>query len=110
MDENEQEVIYDIPANYTESGKLLGGLVALRNAVETIVTVALAGIAEHFLPLPFTARLVLMVLSLIPVGIACLVGVEGESLWRFSGHVIRFLIRRRKLHLRKPDLNDETKP
>ena len=35
MEEKEISNIYAIPANYTDSGKLLGGMVEPRNAVET---------------------------------------------------------------------------
>ena len=107
MDENEN--ICRIPVNYTESGNLLGGLVPPRNAAETVITVAASGALEWLIPVSATIRFVIMVLTLIPIGIACLIGAEGDSMWRFSGHVIRFLIRRRKLHLRKPGANDETK-
>ena len=36
MDEKEYSNIYAIPANYTDSGKLLGGMIETRNAVETV--------------------------------------------------------------------------
>ena len=35
LEEKEISNIYAIPANYTDSGKLLGGMVEPRNAVET---------------------------------------------------------------------------
>ena len=43
MDENN---VYVIPANYTDSGKLFGGMIAPRNAVETVLLLALLGYLE----------------------------------------------------------------
>lgn len=36
MEEKEYSNVYAIPANYTDSGKLLGGMVEPRNAVEAV--------------------------------------------------------------------------
>lgn len=43
MEEKEYSNVYAIPANYTDSGKLLGGMVETRNAVEAVLLVALVG-------------------------------------------------------------------
>ncbi len=43
MEEKEISNIYAIPANYTDSGKLLGGMVEPRNAVETGFLLCLVG-------------------------------------------------------------------
>ena len=36
MEEKEYSNVYAIPANYTDSGKLLGGMVETRNAIEAV--------------------------------------------------------------------------
>ena len=41
--EEMEENTYVIPANYTDSGKLFGGMIAPRNAVETVLIIALLG-------------------------------------------------------------------
>ena len=41
MEEKEVKNIYAIPANYTDSGKLLGGMIEPRNAVETAILLIL---------------------------------------------------------------------
>ena len=46
MDERELENVYSIPVNYTDSGKLLGGLLSWRNAIETIILVVTLGFVE----------------------------------------------------------------
>ena len=46
MDEKEYSNVYAIPANYTDSGKLLGGMVDTRNAIEAVLLVILVGYPE----------------------------------------------------------------
>ena len=48
MDEKEYSNVYAIPANYTDSGKLLGGMIETRNAIETVLLVAAVGYPELF--------------------------------------------------------------
>lgn len=40
-EEKEYNNIYAIPANYTDSGKILGGMLELRNAVETVLMLSI---------------------------------------------------------------------
>ena len=46
MEEKEYSNVYAIPANYTNSGRLLGGMVETRNAVEAVFLVVLVGYPE----------------------------------------------------------------
>ena len=85
MDEKEYSNVYAIPANYTDSGKLLGGMIETRNAIETVLLVAAVGYPELFvIPMPGTIRI-----------------VDGGSLFQYIGHIIRFWTHRRKLHFRR---------
>ena len=43
MEEKTYSNIYAIPANYTDSGKILGGMLEPRNTVETLLLVTLVG-------------------------------------------------------------------
>ena len=53
LDEKEYNNIYAIPANYTDSGKILGGMLEPRNAVEAVILVVLLGYPELMLiPMP----------------------------------------------------------
>lgn len=93
---------YAIPANYTDSGKLFGGLVETRNAVETVFLLLLLGYPELFLlPLPGTMRIVVMVVTLLPLGVLGAMGIDGDSLFQFMGHIISYWLRRRILHMRR---------
>ena len=47
MDEKEIRNVYAIPANYTDSGKILGGMVEPRNAVETVFLLLLVDVYKR---------------------------------------------------------------
>lgn len=99
MEEKEQENIYSVPANYTDSGKILGGILSVRNVIEAIILVALLAFAEvKLLPLEDTVRIVVMIVTLLPLGIVSLMGIDGDSMLQYLGHITHFLFRRRKLY------------
>ena len=102
MEEKEYSNVYTIPANYTDSGKLFGGMVDTRNAIETLFLVALVGYPALFLiPMPGTIRIVVMTVTLLPLAVLCVMGVDGGSLFQYLGHIIRFWTHRRKLHFKR---------
>lgn len=102
MDEKGYSNVYAIPANYTDSGKLLGGMIETRNAIETVLLVAAVGYPELFvIPMPGTIRIVVMTLTLLPLAVISVMGVDGGSLFQYIGHIIRFWTHRRKLHFRR---------
>ena len=102
MDEKEYSNVYAIPANYTDSGKLLGGMLETRNAIETVLLVVLLGYPELILiPMPGTIRIVVMTVTLLPLAVVSMMGIDGDSLFQYVGHMIRFWINRRKLHFRR---------
>lgn len=102
MEEKEISNIYAIPANYTDSGKLLGGMVEPRNAVETGFLFLLVGAPELlWIPMSGTIRVVVMTVTLLPLGVVSLMGVDGGSLFQYLGHILRFWTHRRKLHFRR---------
>lgn len=102
MEEKEVKNIYAIPANYTDSGKLLGGMIEPRNAVETAILLILVGYPElMWIPMPGTIRIVVMVVTLMPLAVLSVMGIDGDSLFQFLGHIVRFWFRRRKLHMRR---------
>lgn len=102
LEEKEISNIYAIPANYTDSGKLLGGMVEPRNAVETGFLLFLVGAPELlWIPMFGTLRVVVMTVTLLPLGVVSLMGVDGGSLFQYLGHILRFWTHRRKLHFRR---------
>ena len=64
MDDKEFSNVFAIPANYTDSGKILGGMLEPRNAVEALVLIVLVGYPELMLiPMPSTIRIVVMTVN-----------------------------------------------
>lgn len=102
MEEKEYSNVYAIPANYTDSGKLLGGMLEVRNAVETVLLVGLVGYPEVvWMPLPGTMKIVVMTVTLLPLGVLSVMGIDGDSLFQYLGHILSFWMHRRKLHFRR---------
>ena len=102
MDDREYSNVYTIPPNYTDSGKLLGGMLETRNTVEAIILLLLVGYPElMWLHIPVTAKVVVMTMTLLPLGVFALMGLGGDSLLQFVTHMILFWMRRRQLHYRR---------
>jgi hypothetical protein len=102
MAEQEYSNVYTIPANYTDSGKLLGGLLETRNAIEAGLLVLIIGYPElMWLPVKALPKIVVMTITLLPAGIMALMGVSGDSLGQYLHHMIRFRLNKRKLHMRR---------
>ena len=102
MEDKEYSNVYAIPANYTDSGKLFGGMVDTRNAGEAVRLLAAVGAPELFwIPMSGTIRVVVMTVTLIPLGVVAVMGVDGGSLFQYIGHILRFWSHRRKLHFRR---------
>ena len=102
MEEKEYNNIYAIPANYTDSGKILGGMLEPRNAVEAILVVLLVGYPElMIIPMMGTVRIVVMTITLLPLAVIAMMGIDGDSLFQYIGHMLRFIMNKRKLHFRR---------
>ena len=102
MDEREYNNVYAIPANYTDSGKLLGGMIYTRNAIETVILVLALGYPELILiPMPGAVRIVVMTVTLLPLAVVSAMGVDGGSLLQYIGYIVYFWTHRRKLHFRR---------
>jgi hypothetical protein len=102
VDDREVNNIYAIPANYTDSGKLLGGMLETRNTIEAIILILIVGYPElMWMPAPGTIKVVVMTVTLLPLGVLALMGIAGDSLTQYFGHITRHWARRRKLHFRR---------
>lgn len=102
LDEKEYSNIYAIPANYTDSGKILGGMLEPWNAVEAVILVILLGYPELMLiPMPGTISIVVMTVTLLPTAIVAMMGIDGYSLFQYLSHIVRYMITKRKLHFRR---------
>ncbi len=85
-EDREYSNIYTIPPNYTDSGKLLGGMLETRNTVEAGILLVLVGYPElMWLHLPVTAKVVVMTITLLPLTVFALMGLGGDSLLQQRG-------------------------
>ena len=102
MEDREISNIYAIPANYTDSGKLFGGLLEARNAVEAGLLMLVLGYPELALfAMPLRIRIVVMTLTLLPVAVLAMMGIDGDSLFQYISHMVKYMVHRRKLHFRR---------
>ena len=102
MEDREVSNVYAIPANYTDSGKLFGGMLETRNTIEAVILIGLIGYPEFmWMSVPGTIKIIIMVVTLLPLGVVALMGIAGDSLFQYFMHICRHMIRRRKLHLRR---------
>ena len=77
-------------------------MIDTRNAIETVLLLVLLGYPELFLiPMPGTIRIVVMTVTLLPLAVISVMGVDGGSLFQYLGHIVSFWILRRKLHFRR---------
>lgn len=95
---NEEMDVYYIPPNFLTSGRLFGGMIRVRNAIEACVLVLLTGIPILQLPFSLTTRIVILCLTTLPLGVFGVVGIDGDSLSEFVFNWCRWLIRRRMLY------------
>lgn len=101
-EDREYNNTYTIPPNYTDSGKLMGGMLETRNTVEAGLLVLLLGYPElMWLPLGATAKIVVMTVTLLPLGVFALMGLGGDSLLQYATHMAVYWARRRKLHYKR---------
>lgn len=95
---NEKRDIYYIPPNFLASGRLFGGMIRARNAIEACVLVLLTGIPIIKLPMSLTVRIIILCLLPLPLGIFGIIGFEGDSLSEFAINWVRWFIHRRNLY------------
>ena len=95
---NEDRDVYYIPPNFLTSGRLFGGMIRARNAIEACVLVLLTGVPIIKLPFSLTTRIIILCLVSLPLRIFGVIGFEGDSLSEFAVNWVRWLIHRRTLY------------
>jgi hypothetical protein len=95
--EYEQLDVYIIPPNFIDSGTLFGGAFKLRNAIEAAVLMLLTGLPTIGAYMSWTAKIILLCFTALPLGIFALTGIDGVSLSGFVLRFVRFLLNRRVL-------------
>jgi hypothetical protein len=75
-------------------------MLEVRNSIEAAALVLLIGYPElNWLPVKATVKVVIMVLTLLPIGILALMGISGDSLGQRLRHMVRYARRRRVIHM-----------
>lgn len=85
----EETDTYIIPPNFIETGTIFGGTIKLRNALEALCIALLIGIPEFKLPVTLTTKIIIACLTILPLCLFAIIGINGESL---SSFVINFFI------------------
>jgi len=102
LEEREFNNVYTIPANYTDSGRLLGGMLEIRNAIEAAILVLLVGYPiVMWIPGSPIVKFVIMAVTVLPLFVLALIGIAGDSLFQYLFHMIMFWCRRRKISFRR---------
>lgn len=99
MSERNENKVYIIPPDFIQSGTLFGGLVKFRNALEAAVLAFLAGFPVLKLHIGLTAKIIILCLTALPLGVLGLAGINGESLSSFIFGFLKFLKNRRVLKI-----------
>lgn len=107
---NEERDVYYIPPNFLQSGRLFGGAVRMRNAIEAVLIALLTGIPIFRLGLSLTTRIVLLCLITLPITIFAVVGMDGDSLSEFAVNWFKWLFNRRVLYRSDCASGGATKP
>lgn len=99
MSERNENKVYIIPPDFIQSGTLFGGLVKFRNALEAAVLAFLVGFPVLKLHIGLTAKIIILCLTALPLGVLGLAGINGESLSSFIFGFLKFLKNRRVLKI-----------
>ena len=108
----EDNDLYIIPPNFIESGTLSGGTVKIRNAIETAGIALAVGIPVFNLPVTLTTKIIVACVTVLPLSLFALIGIDGESLTSFAINFFIYLKKRRIVGIPDPEAPDtgNTKP
>ncbi len=95
---------YIIPPNFIDGGTLFGGVFKIRNFIEACILAAAVGFPVILLNISLTARVIILCLTTLPLGIFGLIGVSGEPLSSFVIAFFKWMKNRRVI-----GINTETK-
>ena len=85
--QNEHHDTYTIPPNFIEGGTLFGGMFKIRNVIEAGIIAFAVGMPVFSIDISLTARIIILCLTALPLGLFALMGVNGEPL---SSYIIAF--------------------
>lgn len=94
----EERDVYYIPPNFLTSGRLFGGAIKIRNAIEAGILVCITAYPILQLPISLTNRIIILCLITLPLGVLGVIGIEGDALSEFLLNFLKWLKNRRVLH------------
>jgi len=99
---SEHHDTYIIPPNFIEGGTLFGGMFPIRNALEAGIIALAVGIPVFSIDISITARIILLCLTALPLGLFALIGINGEPLSSYIVAFFRWLRNRRVIDRAEP--------
>lgn len=95
--EDERDV-YIIPPNFIDTGKIMGGMFRLRNAIEAAILALASGLPILRLPVEITTKTALLCMVSLPLSMIGLIGIGEYSLLEWFNNILRFWHQRRVLY------------
>ena len=111
--QNEHHDTYTIPPNFIEGGTLFGGMFKIRNVIEAGIIAFAVGMPVFSIDISLTARIIILCLTALPLGLFALMGVNGEPLSSYIIAFFKWLGNRRvigKVEPKKRKAKKEKKP
>lgn len=82
--EERNSTVYNVPANFAESGRIINGMFKTRNFIEAVIWAVIAFFFLNMIPYPSTSsKIMWMIIGIGPVAMLCIVGIDDESLFQF---------------------------
>ena len=106
----EENDLYIIPPNFIESGTLFGGTVKIRNAIEAAIITLGVGLPIFKLPFTLTTKIMVACVTVLPLALFAVIGIDGESLSSFVINFFVYLKKRRIVGIsetKEPDNADK---
>ena len=97
--------MYYIPQNYKNSGKLMGGMFETRNFIEGCLICGIIAFLDYLIMSIFSPGLYVQIavymLTIIPIFIISIIGIDGDSLTQRLLLMRKYLIRKRVMKYKR---------
>lgn len=98
---NDQLSPFLVPANYTDSGRVLG-MFKTRNFIDALIVILVVGYPEvKFITLELTIKAAIICVTMIPLIAFSLIGISGDSLFERLILMIRYCAFQKKYHFKR---------
>lgn len=88
----EQPLVFHIPNNFIDEGKILGGMFRTRNAVEAIVVmVVICYPLFNWINFDFTTKICIAIVGALPIAILALIGLNDGPLSEFIKDFYKYI-------------------